>query len=155
MENRLQFIDLLRKDIRALSRLANRRGLIPAIRLNGTSDIAWELRHPELFQEFSSIQFYDYTKLVGRLQRKLPANYYLTFSQSEKNSHEVDLALKLGYNVAVVFAGKELPIRYLGRRVFNGDNSDCRFLDPQRVIVGLKPKGKARGRSNRFIIAER
>jgi hypothetical protein len=45
-------------------------------------------------------------------------------------------------NIAVVF--DKLPATFLGRPVINGDETDLRFLDPRRVIVGLKAKGKAK-----------
>src|SRR5262245_13666417 len=53
----------IRHDIRALIREAQRKGLKPAVRLNGTSDIVWERVWPEVFAEFPEIQFYDYTKI--------------------------------------------------------------------------------------------
>jgi hypothetical protein len=35
--------------------------------------------------------------------------------------------------------------------VFNGDESDLRFLDPQGVIVGLYAKGKAKKDTSGFV----
>ena len=41
-EDRDSFMDTLVADIQRLIRKAARKGMVPAVRLNGTSDIAWE-----------------------------------------------------------------------------------------------------------------
>src|SRR4051812_19457599 len=41
-EDRATFMDTLVADIQRLVRKATKEGMIPAVRLNGTSDIAWE-----------------------------------------------------------------------------------------------------------------
>ncbi len=134
------FLDQLRADIRELVRSAAARDMVPAVRINGTSDL------PKLAlkmaREFPEVQFYDYTKIPGSWKRTL-ANYHLTFSHSGTNLESCLIALEHGINVAVVFNG-ELPATWNGRPVVNGDESDLRFLDPQGVIVGLKAKGTAR-----------
>lgn len=144
------FISDLRKDINLAKKHAAARGLRLAIRLNGTSDIVWEKKAPELFSEFSDVQFYDYTKIPKRMrdwaEKKLPTNYYLTFSRSESNAAEV-LTLPRNVNIAVVFSTKPkkpLPTVWMGRTVIDGDETDLRFLDPPGVIVGLRAKGKAK-----------
>ena len=40
-ENRPLFMEMLRKDLKALIRKAERENLIPCVRLNGTSDLPW------------------------------------------------------------------------------------------------------------------
>ena len=65
------------KEIRALVRKAKREDKRAAVRLNGTSDLRWERIFPELFGMFPDVQFYDYTKVPGRVT---PKNYSLTFS---------------------------------------------------------------------------
>jgi hypothetical protein len=40
----------------------------------------------------------------------------------------------------------------MGLQVVNGDESDLRFLDPKRVIVGLKAKGRARKSDSNFVV---
>lgn len=52
------------------------------VRLNVFQDIPWELVFPELFEAFSDVHFYDYTKVAGRLA---PRNYDLTYSFSGRN----------------------------------------------------------------------
>jgi hypothetical protein len=59
-----------------------------------------------------------------------------------------------GYNVAVVFGIKKtlpMPATYNGTTVFNGDESDLRFLDPKGVVVGLYAKGKAKKDTTGFV----
>jgi len=63
-EQREEFLDALRKDIKLGIKQAARLGLTPVFRLNGTSDLAWE--KTGIFDEFPSVQFYDYTKVLGR-----------------------------------------------------------------------------------------
>ena len=99
--------------------------------------------------EFKHVQFYDYTAIPNR--RNLPANYHLTFSRKEDNQQDVLKAIKNGFNVAVVFE-KYLPQTYLGLPVFNGDETDLRFTDPKKSIVGLIAKGKAKKDESGFTV---
>jgi hypothetical protein len=98
-ENRGSFLERLTKEIHSTIKLATRHQLIPAFRLNGTSDIKWE--NYGIMETFDDTIFYDYTKLPNR--RHLPANYHLTFSRSESNEHLIPQAFANGMNVAVVF----------------------------------------------------
>ena len=152
--DRAGFIAQLRKDIASLVRKAARQSLIPAVRINGTSDLAWLAM--QLASEFPAVQFYDYTKLPKPWQR-VRSNYHLTFSFSETNHDEAMSALEHGVNVAVVFdtrKGNELPAVWNGYTVIDGDMHDLRFLDKQDgmpVIVGLRAKGKARKSVTGFV----
>ena len=154
--DRESFVAQIKKDIAALIRKAKRMDLIPCVRLNGTSDLPFE--NFGIMAEFPDIAFYDYTKNAKRMKRYLagdmPANYSLTFSRSEtkRNHRQCEEIANLGGNVAAVFAGKTLPKTYQGKRVFNGDESDLRFLDPTGVIVGLNAKGMARKDNSGFTI---
>lgn len=151
-EDREGFLSILRKDIRWVVGKAKRAGMTPMIRLNGTSDIRWEREAPDLFEEFSEVQFYDYTKIPNR--RELPKNYHLTWSYSGANqrySSFVDAAFDHGMNVAVVFRNA-LPETFLGRQVVNGDESDVRPYDPKNVIVGLRAKGRAKKDTSGFVV---
>lgn len=145
------FMAQLAKEIGNIVKLANKHGLKPAIRLNGTSDIRWENEKvgnfANLMEMFPNVIFYDYTKLANR--RNLPPNYRLTFSLSESNDVSAEQALAAGMNVAVVF--RNLPPTFMGRPVIDGDVSDLRFLDPMGVIVGLKAKGKAKKDTSGFV----
>lgn len=137
------FVARLQKDIQSLIKEAAAKGMIPAVRLNGTTDLKWE--NYGIIDKFPELQWYDYSKYPPSLREFLPKNYHLTFSHSEHPSSEQWSRewYARGVNTAVVFRG-ELPKTYQGRTVINGDESDLRFTDPVGVIVGLKVKGKAR-----------
>lgn len=153
-EDRQAFMRELRKNIQSLIKSATKKGMTPAIRLNGTSDIEWT--RLGIMEEFSNVQFYDYTKVLNRLDKPQPKNYHITFSKNEKNEVECEAALKLGYNVAVVFdtkKGEPLPTNWKGFPVHDGDDTDVRFMDPKGgYVIGLRAKGKARKDTTGFVI---
>ena len=156
-ENRGAFMLQLSLDIKKAIKQSAKLGLIPVFRLNGTSDLAWEKYEVQdgknIFEMFPEVQFYDYTKILGRKVKNIP-NYHLTFSAADGNDLDVIKAIAQGYNVATVFGLKKtenMPDEYLGRPVFNGDDSDLRFLDPKGVVVGLYAKGKAKKDTTGFV----
>jgi len=149
-ENRQEFMSLLVKDIELAIKQSAKLGLIPVFRLNGTSDIAFEKYEVDgfanIFARFPEVQFYDYTKILGRKVSNI-ANYHLTFSAADGNDNDVYAAINQGYNIATVFGIKKtlpMPETFNGLPVYNGDESDLRFLDPKGVVVGLYAKGKAK-----------
>jgi hypothetical protein len=149
-QDRPKFLEELRRDIRKLIRQADKKGLTPAVRINGTSDLP-QLA-VQMAEEFPEVQFYDYTA-VPRPWRRTKDNYHVTFSRKENNEKDAMAALKHGINVAVVFdakKGESLPETWRGYPVVDGDLHDLRFLDSEEfdgpVIVGLHAKGKARGK---------
>jgi len=133
------FIRLIAHELRQLE---TRHGKKLAVRLNVLSDLRWELFAPNLFREFETVQFYDYTKFPASGRKNLPDNYYLTGSYSERNT-SVKKLLKSYPTVAVVF--ESVPVKFQGVRVIDGDAHDDRYSDPNGVIVGLKAKGDAIG----------
>lgn len=150
------FVARMAREIRNFVRWADTRGQRAAVRLNGTSDIAWEKVAPELFALFPDVVFYDYTKAPVTKRPWLPVNYSLTMSYSGENWDACRAALDHGRNVAVVFAvkkGAALPSHHHGYAVVDGDETDLRFLDPRGVIVGLRAKGRARNTTSTFIVA--
>ena len=160
-ENRALFMELMVKDIILAIKQSARLGLIPVIRLNGTSDLAFEKYevtvegqvYKNIFDAFPNIQFYDYTKILGRKIKDIK-NYSLTFSAADGNDADVAKAIEQGYNIATVFGLKKtepMPAEYNGLPVFNGDESDLRFLDPKGVVVGLYAKGKAKKDTSGFV----
>jgi hypothetical protein len=152
-ENRESFLQELVIEIGKTIKKAEKQGLIPVFRLNGTSDLSWEKYEvadgKNIFQMFPEVQFYDYTKVLGRKVSHIP-NYHLTFSKADGNDMDVRLAASNGMNIAAVF--HKLPEKYIGRSVINGDETDLRFLDPKGVIVGLKAKGKAKKDTSGFVV---
>ena len=160
-ENRTEFMRLLVADIELAIKQSKRLGLVPVFRLNGTSDLSFEkyevVRNQKLFRNifsaFAEVQFYDYTKVLGRKVTAIE-NYHLTFSAADGNDADVVKAIQQGYNVATVFGIKKtlpMPETYVGLPVFNGDESDLRFLDPKGVVVGLYAKGKAKKDTSGFV----
>jgi hypothetical protein len=101
-----------------------------------------------IIEQFPTVQFYDYTKILGRKTAHLP-NYHLTFSAADGNDADVAKAVAQGMNIAAVF--DKLPEQYLGREVINADEHDLRFLDPQGAIAGLKAKGRAKKDTTGFV----
>jgi len=151
--DRAGFVARLSREITAGERRAARLGMKLAVRLNGTSDLLWERFAPSLFQDHSAVQFYDYTKVPGRVT---PPNYHLTFSLSEENGPDALQELARGRAVAVVFRDKATVARamvegFADTPVVNGDLSDLRFLDPPQTIIGLYAKGKARNAQEGFV----
>ena len=141
--------------------MANKLGLSPRVRLNGTSDIRWETvrftvdgtEYDNIFQMFPDVIFYDYTKDANRSE--LPSNYDLTFSYSGVDEFQpyVEKALAKGMRMAVVFRKEDqIPATFRGIPVVSGDKSDVRDLDDQGVIVGLYAKGKAVYDTTGFVV---
>lgn len=160
-ENRFDFMTQLVKDIELGIKQSTKKNLVPVFRLNGTSDLAWEKYeavragklYRNIFMAFPEVTFYDYTKILGRKVKDIP-NYDLTFSDADGNAEDVLNAIEQGYNIATVFGVKKteaLPKYYMGLPVFNGDESDLRFLDPKGVVVGLYAKGKAKKDTSGFV----
>jgi len=150
-EARDYFMADLKADIEKGIKMAKKLGLTPVFRLNGTSDLAFEkytINENNLFELFPDVQFYDYTKVLGRKVSKYK-NYHLTFSAADGNDADVAEAIKQGMNVAMVF--DKLPESYMGREVINADEHDLRFLDKQGVIAGLKAKGKGKKDTTGFV----
>jgi len=141
-----EFLADLEADIRKGIKFAEKQGLTPVFRLNGTSDLSVEKWG--IIEKFPTVQFYDYTKVLGRKVAHLP-NYHLTFSAADGNDADVAKAIKQGMNIAMVFDA--LPDTYMGLEVINADEHDLRFLDKKGVIAGLKAKGKAKKDTTGFV----
>jgi hypothetical protein len=147
--DRAGFMDDLVGDIMKAVNYARRKGLIPVFRLNGTSDLSWE-KYPtrygadSIFEQFPTLQFYDYTKVLGRKVSHIP-NYHLTFSKADGNDSDVAEALLQGMSVVAVY--DKIPAG-----VPSADETDLRFLDPRGIMLGLKAKGRAKKDYSGFVI---
>lgn len=152
-EQRAEFLRQLLEDIAKAERKAKKENKQLTVRLNGTSDLQWEVYNAfygrTIFEVFPGVIFYDYTKIAKRNPNPFP-NYSLTFSAADGNDADVQTAIDKGMNVAVVFSG-DLPQTWNGRPVIDGDTDDLRFLDPAGVIVGLRAKGKAKKDTTGFV----
>ena len=148
-ENRNAFMQDLIQDMVKAMNYAAKKGLTPVFRLNGTSDISWEKyvvngQGDNIFQMFHMVQFYDYTKVLGRKVKHLP-NYHLTFSKADGNDSDVAEALLQGMSVVAVY--DKIPAG-----VPSADETDLRFLDPKGIMLGLKAKGRAKKDYSGFVI---
>lgn len=161
------FMEILYNDCKALIAKAKRAGLLPCIRLNGTSDLAFHRlivpsQGKTLMECFLGVPFYDYTKSVKKAVDNAKglhsANYTVVFSRDSKaNESECHQVLSAGGNVAVVFRNA-LPPTFWYRPVLNGDATDLRFLDRRAkagrsgYVVGLKAKGAAKRDVSGFVV---
>lgn len=156
-----QFLAQLNSEIEKLVHKAKKDNVKLAIRLNGTSDLPWYAYKDDqglnVFERFSDVQFYDYTKVLRYLRESEKySNWHLTFSASESNDFEAMSALNARFNVAMVFS--EIPKQYSivpkskAYKTIDGDSHDLRFLDKSGgYIVALKAKGKAKTDNSGFV----
>ena len=161
-KDRDTFMDQLIDDIDRFQIYCMKRDIQPCVRLNGTTDIRWELIKIDgknIFEIFPNVQFYDYTKIANRKCKDIP-NYHLTWSYSNANPEYaklLDKALEQGMNAAVVFRSNFIQVKpkcwhtWKGYPVIDGDQDDLRFLDPKGGhIVALYAKGAAKKDTSGF-----
>jgi hypothetical protein len=171
VESPIEFKKSLHKEIASHRKRAIKAGLTPAIRLNVASDLDWT----DVIEQHKDIQFYDYTKSIGRmgeyLAGKLPQNYDIIYSASElSRPSELRSILEQGGNIAQVFATRyvnrnnkdALPetVEYDGATfpVIDADLHDLRIpaIDGRGVVCGLRLKGtiaaKGRAKHNQFAL---
>ena len=152
------FINQLSKEIVKIAAKSIKQDKKIAIRLNGTSDqdfisIIKKYNNLDLLNgdKFKNLVFYDYTAILGKVKKYINTNYSLTLSRKEDNENDILQALKLGGNVAAVFRD-ELPTKYKGYTVVNGDTSDLEMIYNKNVILGLNAKGDAKKDTTGFVI---
>ena len=152
------FLKQLINEIKNFILNCEKNGFIPCLRLNGTSDISWEVKKYEgktIFEYFPNLIIYDYTKVYKRALKfvngQMPSNYHVTYSLNEDNKKQAFNILKLGGNISAVFR-KYLPKTFKSFKVIDADNSDLRFKDPLNSICGLLAKGKAKKDYSGFVL---
>ena len=155
--DRDSFMAQLVIDVAKFANYCRKRDIQPCIRLNGTTDIRWELiliDGKNIFELFPNVQWYDYTKIPNRKVSHL-SNYHLTWSYSAANpkyEQYFDEVIRNGMSVAVVFR-KPINLKtWRGYKVVDGDKDDLRFLDPKQSIVALYAKGKAKKDTSGFVV---
>ena len=165
-DDRHGFMLQLKDEVIAFKRKAERIGLKPCIRLNGTSDIRFEniplCGFANIFEMFSEVQFYDYTKIPNR--KNIPENYHLSISYSEASKKYAAVsrsaAIRQSRSLVVVVRDDQQKTDLIqnglagmySRTVVDGDLHDLRFLDPVGAVVVLKAKGKAKKDQGGFVI---
>ena len=159
-EHRQAFMLSLCADIWTLAQKARRIEMSPLVRPNGTSDIPFEnieaYDGKNIFQLFPDVMFYDYTKHPSRkLEGKTTGNYDLTYSFSAITPRTISikgLTNPANKRVAVVFHKREdIPSSFRGWPVVDGDDTDVRHIEPEKVVVALYAKGKARQDQSGFV----
>jgi hypothetical protein len=162
MKERKAYLGDMYHSIELAYRKALRSELNLCVRPNGSTDIPFEAIRDytgaTMMESFPMVQFTDYTKSFKRAlahaQGKLPSNYHLTFSHSEKNEVQCVEILRAGGSVAVVFAGAR-PAMWNGFPTIDGDEHDLRHLDGRGVVVALTPKGnKAKRDKSGFVVRD-
>ena len=171
---------LLHHEIGKNEKAANAIGFKSGIRMNVTSDVPYEHLMPkQFFKEHEDrpdkpgTQFYDYTKMHGRLGHKdMPSNYALALSHTgtghgESNDKQAVKHLNNGGVVAMVYQrGKGVPTPthvedvQTGKRwrIANGDNDDNVFdrhasiqaPKGEGVVSGLALKGVSNKQAGHF-----
>jgi hypothetical protein len=170
LASRTDFMAELVDNLEAFVRYCQRKGVKPAVRLNGTSDIQWEVAHyasrgyaserinaagqretdwiterGSIFELFPEVQFYDYTKVYKRVYRDLPSNYSLTLSYSEANQRYAELVAKAahetGTNMAVVYRTKELRDYFVDKLAQYGEVCRDVFDGDETDLRFTDPKG--------------
>lgn len=160
------FVARLIKEIHSHARCARRDGQALTVRLNGTSDIPWEISHPKIFTEeyVGDVSFYDYTKWPVARRAPIPGTYTLTYSYSGTlgSRRQARRALDAGWPVAVCFSKRTFAqvieagqwSMFPSAPVVNGDLSDIRTADGGS-IVALEAKGLARrAEDTNFVVTE-
>lgn len=164
------FMVRLVREVAAHERAAHRAGLVPTLRLNGTTDLPWHLlecvrdgvRYPSIYLAFPSVRWYEYTKVPTYVRGLGTHGVAVTFSLSEDNDVHASAVLAAGGNVAAVVRGGYAALphanasadhashahasagrEWSGYPAISGDAHDLRFLDPRGVVVVLTPKGAA------------
>lgn len=141
-------------------------------RPNVTSDIPYEKLMPKhFFDRHHKTQFYDYTKVAGRLDNKdMPKNYSLALSHTgtgheESNDRDAIKHLEKGGVVAMVHQRSKVTPTHVedvqtGKRypIVNGDEDDnvydrhrqAGLPKTQGVVSGLKLKGVSNEAAGKF-----
>ncbi|MCF4098600.1 GP88 family protein [Maritalea mediterranea] len=165
-KDRAAFMSELVDNLERFERYCAKKGVKPVVRLNGTSDIQWEVGHPcvrthktqhddpmhyvvnyaHIFEAFPNIQFYDYTKIYKRVYRDLPDNYTLVLSYSEADSKYAMAVEKAhsdtGCNVAVVFRDKKTIEKFEGTALFGEPTKEVPIVNGDETdLRHLDPKG--------------
>lgn len=104
LNNRAEFCERIFKELQLLNIKAEKKGAKIAVRLNGTSDLDFigiikNRLGVDILETFHNLEFYDYTKILGKVEKYAGTRYKLTFSRAEDNESEAKKALMYGVPV--------------------------------------------------------
>lgn len=136
------FGELLRSEVQAHAARAHRLGMLPAVRVDGSTDTGLGQR---IASASPGVAFWDYTKDATRIGKRRARNYSLTFSASGQNGPDVKRALASGMGVAVVVSARPkigtspahpIPGSLFGFPTVDGDRTDARWTDRETIPTG-------------------
>lgn len=159
------FLQQLYRELSNFSALCQRLGVKAAVRLNTYSDIPYESIASGLFG--LNIQYYDYTKLIGRFSKPLPDNYDLTYSlvAAETTFYDIhDIATIRQIRCSAVFSREsfktffaetmpkfELYSSGIGSvTTVSGESHDMTFKHDKGIVLILKDKSPS-GQDNPLV----
>ena len=154
VEKRQLFLQMLTVEISRLEEEARRLGLVPAVRLNGSSDLPWERLHPELFKEFPNVQFFDYTKVPNEngtipqrpdVAEELPSDVFGPAPQSRSGTQ---VPGPRGHGSRGVLAGSSAIA--LGKARHRRRQARRQIPRPGRHHRRTESKGKSKARPKRL-----
>lgn len=165
LEDKENFIIQLTNELEKINNKAIKENKKIAIRLNGTSDldffpIIYKYTGKKAF-DFSNLVFYDYTKIIGKLEKysknlAIGSKYFLTYSFNElTNLDLVKKILDLGHNISIVYKGEILDKLKIGSKnyeILDGDKTDIEMIYNSGKILALKAKGSAKKDNTGFVV---
>jgi len=151
------YFTLLCIEIKALIKKAEKLGLAPRVRLDGTSDLG---DAEKLCTLFTDCGFYEYTKIARRAHRWLDRhpNLRVALSFTGYNKTECIEYINMGGVVAVatdLTRHDAKPSTHWGINVINGDKHDDVSADPRGSIRMLSWRGPRTGLDVAGAFAER
>ena len=156
-----EFKTALLREVDNKEKRAIKKGIKALFRLNGTSDIDFS----DIITARPNSQFYDYTKILARVDRNGLSNYDLTYSASMYSEHsrkQFKKAVFKGIRIATAWNTKNLADDAIKTSITleDFDKTDLRPLDGQ-VIGRLTRKGSNKAQrvadnkvSNSFFVTE-
>jgi len=135
-------------ELHALAARAARADMLPAFRVNGTSDI----ETPHGFAESArmlGVRLYGYTKDVSRALANLDSEVY-SFNGSDDSRDAALDVLSAGGRVSVVLdvpRGADIPSTWNGYPAVDGDATDAIFTQPAGSVLVLRLKGTRKAKS--------
>lgn len=153
------FLGILERELFARLSWCDKQGLRMAARLNGTSDINWDMVADSMLYRLdrAGVVMYDYTK--DPRQATQDSVRHIAYSRSEINHNRAIKMLNLGVSVAVVVAGcgtsahpKPLPRTMWKFNTVDGDPHDRIFEHPRGSVILLRAKGDAKKDTSGFVV---
>lgn len=156
----VRYFSLLQIEIESHIRSSQREGIVPSLRLDGSSDTGMGDALSEIYPDCI---FYDYTKSKYRMTRFLndsfSENRHLTFSRSSKN-HDASLDVlnrKGSVAVPVLQEKSEWPSKWQGFPVYDATETDARFWDSPgwQFLTWIGPKSNHAEKSGFLVDLEK